>query len=362
MTRSLPVSFVIAMALMTATCSANPGPDGNSGPAVVIAGGLDTPWGLAFLPDGGILVTERKGTVRLITAGGQLQTEPVATISAAVEAGEGGLLGITLHPAFSSNNLVYLYYSYSATGQTLNRVVRMTYSGGRLTGEEVVLGGIPGASNHDGGRIKFGPDGFLYIGTGDAGVSSRSQDTGSLAGKILRVTDAGQPVPGNPFGSEVYSYGHRNVEGLAWGPNGALYATEHGSSAADEINRIEAGKNYGWPEIRGDETLPGMETPLRHSGSTTWAPSGAAFLNGSLFFGGLAGQALYEAVIQGGIVTEVKEHFKGQFGRVRDVVAGPDSRLYITTSNRDGRGNPSSNDDRIIRVDPSNLQNAGRLF
>jgi glucose/arabinose dehydrogenase len=315
-------TWFLAVGLLWALASCQAGPSGgwSVGQPVVVATGLDTPWGIAFLPDGSMLVTERPGRVRLVDASGQLRAEPVATLGSVAETGEGGLLGIALHPDFGSNRLVYLYYTYAGVAGTMNRVVRMAYGNGSLGTEEIVLDGIPGASFHDGGRIKFGPDGFLYIGTGDAGQASLAQDTGSLAGKILRVSAAGTPAPGNPFGNEVYSYGHRNVQGLAWDENGTLYATEHGRSGTlsglDEINLIEAGKNYGWPVIQGDETHAGMETPLDNSGSVTWAPSGAAFFAGSLYFGGLRGESLYEAVIRSRQVTQVIAHFQGQFGRL----------------------------------------------
>lgn len=357
MAKKLIGLLAIELLLILASCQAGPsgGPGSGIGQPVVVATGLVTPWGMAFLPDGSMLVTERPGRVRLVDASGQLRAEPAATLGSVVETEEGGLLGIALHPDFASNRLVYLYYTYAGTSGTTNRIVRMTYGNGSLSGEETVLDGIPGASFHDGGRIKFGPDGFLYIGTGDAGQSSLAQDTGSLAGKILRITAAGAPAPGNPFGNAVYSYGHRNVQGLAWDGNGTLFATEHGRSGTlsglDEINLIEAGKNYGWPVIQGDETHAGMETPLANSGSVTWAPSGAAFFSGSLYFCGLRGESLYEAVIRSRQVTQVIAHFQGQFGRLRDVVVGPNGRLYFTTSNRDGRGNPAANDDRIFRLD-----------
>jgi glucose/arabinose dehydrogenase len=334
----------------------------NTEVVTVIAENLDTPWAIAFLPDdAGIFVTERSGRVRLIDASGNLQETPAATLSAVREISEGGLLGITLHPDFAENTFVYLYYTYSAAGNnTMNRVVRMTYADNRLTNEEIILDRIPGAPNHDGGRIKFGPDKFLYIGTGDAQEPSQAQDTGSLAGKILRVTDHGKPVPENPFKNAVYSYGHRNVQGLAWDADGVLWATEHGrsgvTSGLDELNRIQAGKNYGWPEIEGTETRSGMESPKRNSGATTtWAPSGADFVGDSFFFSGLRGRTLYEAVMQNGNVTEVKEHFSGEFGRIREVLTGPDGMLYITTSNTDGRGVPGATDDRLIRIDPARL-------
>ncbi len=323
----------------------------------VIAQNLDTPWAITFLPDGSMLITEREGKVLFVDNSGNLTPNPVAEIEAVKEIGEGGLLGIAAHPNFSANRYIYLYYTYSSAGSnTLNRVVRMKYKNGRLTDEEVILDKIPGASNHNGGRIKFGPDGLLYIGTGDAENPSQAQSTRTLGGKILRVTDEGKPAPGNPFGNSVYSYGHRNVQGLAWDASGALWATEHGSSAQDEINLVEVGKNYGWPVIEGNETRAGMVTPVANSGpDTTWAPSGAAFVGNSLFFAGLRGQTIYEAVVQNNEIVEVKEHFAQEYGRLREVVLGPDGMLYITTSNLDSRGNPNKGDDKIIRVNPAKL-------
>lgn len=308
-----------------------------------------------------MLVTERLGRVRLINSNGQLDPKPGAVFNQVKEIGEGGLLGITLHPNFSSNNFVYFYYTYSGSGDnTFNRVVKMIYKDNKFENEQIIVDRIPGASNHNGGRIKFGPDGNLYITTGDAQNPSQAQDTNSSAGKILRVTDEGKVVLGNPFGNLVYSYGHRNPQGLAWDSKGRLWATEHGRSGVlsgfDELNLIESGKNYGWPTIQGNEKRQGMETPkLNSDGSTTWAPSGAAFAGNSVFFSGLRGQALYEAVIQNSQVVELKEHLVGQYGRLREVVVGPDRMLYITTSNKDGRGNPGSTDDKIIRVNPQKL-------
>lgn len=333
----------------------------NSEPVSVIAENLDTPWGIVFLPDKSILVTERQGSIRRIDAAGKLDSTPVATLANVKEIGEGGLLGITIHPQFKGNHYIYVYYTYSSSGDdTLNRVVRMKYENNKLGSEQIVVERIPGASNHNGGRIKFGPDGLLYIGTGDAQEPSQSQNTKTLGGKILRVTAEGKPAPGNPFNNEVYSYGHRNVQGLAWDNNGQLWATEHGrsgiASGYDELNRIEAGKNYGWPDFEGDKIADGMVGPKRHSGaSKTWAPAGLAFVNGSFYFGGLRGQELYKAGISGTKVTDFAEYFSGGYGRIREVVIGPDGMLYISTSNKDGRGSPGSTDDRIIRVNPVKL-------
>ncbi len=330
-------------------------------PPGVIAQNLDTPWAIAFLPDGDLLVTERKGTVLLVDTEAKVAPKTVATLSSVREISEGGLLGIAVHPDFATNNSVYLYYTYKNSGDdTFNRVVKMTYANETLSDEQIVIDTIPGAGNHNGGRIAFGTDKLLYIGTGDAGEPSQAQDTNSLAGKILRVTDEGKAAPGNPFSNEVFSYGHRNVQGLAWDSNGKLWATEHGRSGVtsgfDELNLIQSGKNYGWPEIQGDETRNGMETPNRHSGSSsTWAPSGMGFLNGSMYFSGLRGAALYKATLTGETVSDFSELFKGEYGRLREVITGPDGMLYITTSNKDGRGTPKTGDDKIIRLDPAKL-------
>lgn len=336
-------------------------------PVTVVAQNLEVPWAIAFLPssptggpDRSMLVTERAGRVRYVDQNGNLDPTPVAILSQVEEIGEGGLLGIALHPDFAKNNYVYLYYTYSSNGNnTFNRVVRMTYKDKKLTDEKIIVDAIPGAANHNGGRIKFGPDNMLYITTGDAQEPSLAQDRNSLAGKILRVTESGRAVANNPFNNKVFTLGHRNPQGLAWDSTGQLWSTEHGRSGVqsglDELNLIISGKNYGWPTIQGNETRSGMVTPIKNSESTTWAPAGAAFVDGSLFFGGLRGQTLYEAVLDNDTVTEVKEHFNSQFGRIREVVVGPDNMLYITTSNRDGRGSPQTNDDKILRINPAKL-------
>lgn len=332
-----------------------PGSSAEIAQVTIVAEELDTPWAIAFLPDNSMVVSERPGRVRFISKDGNLIAEPLVVLQNVKEVGEGGLLGIAVHPHFSLNNYVYLYYTYSGSGSnTLNRVVRMTYQNNQLINEEIIVDQIPGAVNHNGGRIKFGSDGYLYITTGDAQNPSQAQDINTLGGKILRITDEGRPAPGNPFNNLIYSYGHRNPQGIAWDQKGQLWATEHGRSSPsgyDEINLVEASKNYGWPDVEGDEFQQGMAVPKLHSGaSTTWAPAGTAFVNNSLFFGGLRGQALYEAVMQDGQIIDFREHFKGVYGRIREVVTGPDGMLYITTSNRDGRGSPVDSDDRIIRL------------
>lgn len=325
-----------------------------------LAVNLEIPWALVFLPaspqggpDKSILFTERPGRVRIIDNKGILNPNPVAVINDVRHQGEGGLLGITIHPDFSNNHFVYLYYTYSnINNNTLNRVVRFEFEGNKLQNQKIIVNGIPGASNHNGGRIKFGPDGFLYITTGDAQEPSFSQNKNSLAGKILRMTDEGKPAPDNSFSNSVFSLGHRNPQGLAWDKDGKLWATEHGQSALDELNIIEKGKNYGWPIIDGNQMQNGMESAIIHSNSDTWAPSGTTYFNGSIFFAGLRGQALFEYNIESKTLTP---HLKGEIGRIREVVVGPDNLLYITTNNRDGRGVPDSTDDKIIRVNPSKL-------
>jgi len=326
--------------------------------ADVLVEGLSIPWDIAFLPGGKLLVTERAGRVLHVDTDGTLSEVHVENVT---DHGEGGLLGIALHPNFVDNRFVYLYMSTTSPGGgTENRVVRYRYEDNTLSQGRVIIDGIPGATYHDGGRIEFGADGFLYITTGDATEENLAQDKSSLAGKILRVDDDGTISEGNPFSSAVYSYGHRNPQGLAWDSDGRLWATEHGRSGVrsgfDEINLIQAGSNYGWPDVEGSERKEGMVAPARHSGENdTWAPASAAYLGGSIFFGGLRGEALYEAVLSGDRITEVKEHYKGEFGRVRTVRVGPDGMLYITTSNMDGRGSPAAGDDRIIRINPAQL-------
>lgn len=322
----------------------------------VVAENLDTPWEIVFLPEGDMLVTERPGTVRYVNPEGKLAAEPIAEVEGAMEIGEGGLLGMTLHPDFETNGYVYLYYTYSGQGSnTLNRVVRMRYENETLSNQEIMLDAIPGASNHNGGRIAFGPDGNLYITTGDAQEPSLAQNTSSLAGKILRVTPEGEPAPGNPFANEIYSYGHRNPQGLAWDSQGKLWSTEHGRSGIqsgfDEVNLIQEGGNYGWPDIQGDETQNGMIAPILNSGSaTTWAPAGAAIFQNTLYFVGLRGSSLYETSIQENSLGELNQLFAEEYGRLRIAVLGPDNYLYIATSNNDGRGVVKEGDDKIIRI------------
>lgn len=321
-------------------------------PTEVTAEGLQIPWEVAFLPSGEILVTERPG--KLLKIGKDRQTIPIEGVQ---HVGEGGLLGLALHPNFKDNQLIYLYLTTKAGDGLRNRVERYRLEGTKLADRKSIIENIPGAALHDGGRLAFGPDQKLYITTGDAGVKPLAQNKNSLAGKILRVNDDGSIPSDNPFGSAVWSYGHRNVQGIAWDDKGRMWATEHGARAHDELNRIERGANYGWSVIQGDEVKAGMVSPIIQSGDTTWAPAGLTFLDNKLYFSGLAGQALFSVTVKDdGSLGELETHLKDTFGRLRAVVAGPDRNFYLTTSNTDGRGQPQPGDDKIIKIDPNSLK------
>jgi glucose/arabinose dehydrogenase len=330
-----------------------------------VAEGLEVPWEVAFTGEGRALVTERVGRVRVVE-GGRLRERPVLEVPV-VRTGEGGLLGLAVDPDYERNRFVYLFMTVAGgsggdSGSDLtNRIVRYRDAGGDAGGSLVeprtVLDGIPGAPNHDGGRLAFGPDGKLYVTTGDAQEPSLAQDRGSLAGKILRVNSDGSVPADNPFGNAVYSYGHRNPQGLAWNADGELFATEHGPSGdrglccRDEVNRIERGGNYGWPEITGGQTRRGTVAPVLTSGdSGTWAPAGAAFgPDGLFYFAALRGRQLHAAVVSGDSPRD-GALLGAEYGRLRAVVLGPDGALYVTTSNRDGRGDPQPGDDKLLKV------------
>ncbi len=313
----------------------------------VVAENLNIPWESVFLPNGDILVTERAGKVFNVATGKSYQIEGVN------HAGEGGLLGMTLHPNFSENNYLYLYF----TTKEDNRIERYILTGDELTKDKLIFSGIPVDRFHNGGRIDFGPDGYLYVTTGDALDTSLAQNQSSLAGKILRLDAEGDIPESNPRNTAVYSSGHRNPQGITWDNQGRLWATEHGPTSLDEVNLIEAGKNYGWPDISGDEKADGMESPILHSGyGYTWAPSGVAYWDNSLFFAGLRGQAIYEVKLneQGG--GDLLMHFFEDFGRIRNVRLGPDNALYILTNNTDGRGTPKEGDDKLIKINPQSFR------
>lgn len=322
------------------------------GPVESVATGLEVPWDMAFLPDGTALFTERPGRVRLLTVDGRVRPQPVAVIPTA-EAFTGGLLGIAVHPDFAHNGFVYLY----RTAERDNQVVRYRYAGGALTGETVVLGGIPQGGDHVGGRIRFGEDGWLYVTTGDTRNQDTPQDPNSLGGKLLRLCpeDAVGSGPGRP---EIVASGLRNSQGMAWGPDGQLVVTDHGPHSDDELNIVRRGANYGWPTVIGKSTQDGTTAPTVLWPETI-APSGVTYLTvpgsawtGSYLVGAMVGQQLRRVVLAGDRVVVDEPVLQGQFGRLRAVFEAPDGTLYAFTSNRDGLGSPREGDDRILRFRP----------
>ncbi|MDQ0932902.1 PQQ-dependent sugar dehydrogenase [Streptomyces turgidiscabies] len=315
--------------------------------------GLKTPWGLAPLPDGDLLVSSRdEGTITRVdsTTGKKTELGEVPGVSAA---GEGGLLGLALSPSFASDHMVYAYF----TTDSDNRIARMLYEEKKPAGEQLgapntVLRGIPKGYIHNGGRIAFGPDRMLYAGTGESGEKGLAQDKASLGGKILRVTPEGEPAPGNPFpDSPVYSYGHRNVQGLAWDSKQRLFASEFGQDTWDELNQIKPGDNYGWPEAEGDSDDPAFHDPVAKWHTDDASPSGIAYAEGSIWMAGLKGQRLWRVPLKGTDAAADPQGFlKGEYGRLRTVVSAGGDKLWLVTSETDGRGSPESGDDRILEL------------
>lgn len=347
------------------------GPDGTVAVrAEKVATGLEAPWGLAFLPDGDVLVTERPGRIRLLHEG-QLVEEPVATVPVTKTRGEGGLLGITLAPDFEKSRVFYVYYTHNKPDDTeVNRVERWTLSEDARSAspDKVILDDIPAARNHDGGRMHFGPDGMLYVGTGDAAIPDLSQDLDSLAGKILRVTPEGDVPDDNPWsGKHAFITGIRNTQGFAFRDPSTLWVTDHGPSGDlgrrghDEVSVAHAGSNLGWPTIYGCETGDEMVTPAL-SWVTAAPPGGAAIYRGdeipewkgSLLIGVLGSKHLHRVAFEGDRVAHHEVYFRGDppegLGRIRDVVMGPDGALWLTTSNCDGRGHCPADKDWIVKV------------
>lgn len=320
-----------------------------------VAEGLDTPWGLAPVPDGDLLVSSRdEGTITRIDADSGRRTE-LGEVAGVEPNGEGGLLGIALSPDYASDHMIYAYL----TSASDNRVVRMLYDEKKPAGEQLgapdtVFKGIPKGVIHNGGRIAFGPDRMLYVGTGETGDRGLAQDKDSLAGKILRLTPEGEPAPGNPFDSPVYSYGHRNVQGLAWDDKQRLFASEFGQDTWDELNAIKPGGNYGWPEAEGKGDDAAYQDPVAQWHTDDASPSGVAFARGSVWMAGLKGQRLWRVPLRGTQASAAPQDFlEGRYGRLRTVVAAGGDKLWLTTSNTDGRGTPKQGDDRILELEVS---------
>ncbi len=330
----------------------------------VVGTGFSVVWEMRFLPDGTLLVAERTGSIkRLDPKTGQVQTLgrlPVAQV------GEAGLYGLALDPAFPTQPYLYVAYSYPSGSGVRTRVSRLTYQTTAVGAELVLVNDLPAGTIHDGGRLGFGPDGNLWVTVGDTGTSTLAQKLSSAAGKVLRITRDGAPAPGNPFpgslpGSLVYSYGHRNPQGLAWrAGDGRPFVTEHGPAVNDEVNHLVAGGNFGWPLVAGFTVLQGFVNPVR-TWTPTIAPAGATFYErdeipgwkGSFLFVTLKEQDLRRLTPADAAFTSAAREdvlFDGQFGRLRSIQVGPDGALYIGTSNRDQSGTPIAADDRILRV------------
>ena len=312
-----------------------------------IASNLQVPWGIAFLPDGSALVTERdSGRVLLVTG---RSTREVGRVEETRAGGEAGLLGVAVSPSYSRDKQVFFY----TTAESDNRVLRTTFDNGRLGRMQPILTGIPKAFNHDGGRMVFGPDRMLYVSTGESGQPDLAQDRGSLGGKILRITQDGDPAPGNPDrSSPIWTWGHRNVQGLAFDDEGNLWASEFGQDTYDELNLIEKGRNYGWPEVEGVGDEPGLQDPQVTWSTDEASPSGLAFVGDRLWMGALRGERMWRVDVNGRKAGKEKGFFVGEYGRMRTVVTAPDGNLWVTTSNQDGRGDPAPQDDRILLVRP----------
>ncbi len=315
---------------------------------------LDSPWGLAPLPEGGLLVSSRdEGTITLVDEKTGKKTE-LGEVPGVSPAGEGGLLGIAVSPEYASDHMVYAYF----TSESDNRVVRMLYDPEKPAGEQLgapdtILRGIPKGTNHNGGRLAFGPDKMLYATTGERYEGELAQDKKSLGGKILRMTPEGEPAPGNPFDdSLVYSYGHRNVQGLAWDDEQRLFASEFGQDTWDELNHIEPGGNYGWPDVEGKEGKEGYVDPVAQWRVADASPSGIAFAEGSVWMAGLRGERLWRIPLKGTEAAADPQAFlTGKYGRLRTVVPAGGNKLWLVTSETDGRGSAESGDDRILELE-----------
>ena len=339
----------------------NISPASNSATGKTTAGGGDTigevkqittsndvPWGVTFLPDGSALVSERDTfKIQRITAAG-VKTVVGTVPGAATTDGEGGLLGLEISPNFASDHYIFIYHTTTSD----NRLVRAKYENGAVSGYQVLLTGVAKSRYHNGGRLRFGPDGKLYIGTGDAQNGDRAQDLNSNNGKILRVNPDGSVPSDNPFaGKYIWSYGHRNVQGLSFDSQGRLWEAELGNSSKDELNLIQKGKNYGWPICEGPCNTAGMTNPVRTWGVAEASPSGLAIVNDTLFMAALRGERLYRMKITGNTTATPTVHFQGTYGRLRTVEPAPDGGLWLTTTNGDKGGTPGGRNNKILHVE-----------
>ncbi|MFF9034839.1 PQQ-dependent sugar dehydrogenase [Streptomyces sp. NPDC014892] len=319
-----------------------------------VAEDLDSPWGLAPLPEGGLLVSSRdEATISRIDEKTGKRTE-LGEVPGVAPAGEGGLMGIAVSPDYASDHMIYAYF----TSESDNRIVRMLYDPEKPAGEQLgapdtILRGIPKGTNHNGGRLAFGPDRMLYASTGERYEGPLAQDKKSLGGKILRMTPEGQPAPGNPFDdSVVYSYGHRNVQGLAWDSEQRLFASEFGQNTWDELNHIRPGGNYGWPEVEGEGGESGYVDPVAVWSTEEASPSGIAIAEGSVWMAGLRGQRLWRVPLDGTKTAADPQPFlEGDYGRLRTVVSAGGDKLWLVTSETDGRGSPENGDDKILELE-----------
>ncbi|MCP9492986.1 MAG: PQQ-dependent sugar dehydrogenase [Pyrinomonadaceae bacterium MAG19_C2-C3] len=394
--KGLAHSFMLAavcLILVTGACAANSNEDKKLNADEVfqtadgkvrfrvetVTGNLEVPWSLAWKPDGSMLIAERKGRVRVFE-NGKLRSEPLYVVPDVEPSGENGLMGMTLHPRFAENGFVYLAYAYDGDGKQV-KVVRLRERDGKWDEPKIIISEIPAARYHAGTRLRFGADGKLYITTGDATNGDQAQRLESLGGKTLRLNDDGTIPNDNPFINhaqfpnarpEIWSYGHRNAQGLDFHPDtGMMVQTEHGPSfpldglrgGDDEVNIVERGKNYGWNKIRGDKKRDGMESPLLVYKKAIAPASGMFYrlnksetgfpqFRGDYFFGALKGESLIRIVFDGARVVGQERLLENKFGRIREVAESPDGTIYFTTSNRDGRGSPTKNDDRVMRIVP----------
>ncbi len=341
-----------------------------------VAANLEIVWSIVFAPDGRMFFTERPGRVRVFE-NGKLLTAPLFTVPDVELSGESGLMGMALHPKFVENHFLYLAYAYQAGGNQSVKVVRYRETGETLTDAKTMIELIPAARYHAGTRLGFGPDGKLYITTGDATKQSQGQELNTLGGKTLRLNDDGTIPTDNPFVNrkdarpEIWTYGHRNAQGMDWQPEtGLMFQTEHGPSlidgvslfkrsGGDEVNIVERGKNYGWAKISHKTKRAGMETAIVEY-SPAVAPASGMFYRGNLFpqlknnflFGALKGEAIIRLVLDGRSIVSQEKLFVKIYGRVREIAEAPDGSIYFSTSNRDGRGDPTKEDDRILRIAP----------